>query len=425
MALADSLPTHWDLRDPFGDLNLNLGLPVPEFQGHQPPVQHSLNHLHLSHPGQHVQVQDQSSRSLPGSAINSARESAANSTTGRIAWGEGADLCRRRTHSSRATPRTTPGKSKAKPGSDQRRAATPTLFGGRVQLFSAVHDTTPKCAVQMDSLVDRGKNNGPSSARSCSRRREPRPAPDFRQTEDWKKANESRLQKNEQLQELQRRKLLDRPGLMARCQSKFATTNEEALHRPCDIVNDQSCRGSDAGSVSWLDESSLWQGQHYDNNVSLDSRKQSQQADQQTPSCSSQRSRSREVSTQQHGHEHTALYNGQPCSHAAAQNAQATYGYPASGRLDEFAQCGSGPHVKEMPEAWPRRPPTPATARLDNIALLPQADISLLLWKLSRLRLDSTLQHLDTDLATPWLHESSVFPSATKFEFPPWPHDTL
>lgn len=425
MALAGTLPTHWDLRDPFGDLNLNLGPSVPEFQGHQPPVQHSLNHVHLSHPGQHVQVQDQSPRSLPGSAIDSAREGAANNATGRIAWGEGADLRRRRTNSARATPRTTPGKSIAKPGSDQRRAATPTLFGGRVQLFSAVHDTTPNCCVQMDSLVDRGKKNGPSSARACSRRREPRPAPDFRQTEDWQKANQSRLQKGEQLQELQRRRLLDRPGLKAKCQGTSATTNGEASRSPCDIVNDQSCRGSDAGSASWLDESSLWQGQHCDNSVSPDGWRQWQQTDEQTQSCSRQRSRSHEVSTQQHRHEHTAFYSAQPCSHAAAQNAQATYGYPASGRLDEFAQLGSGPHVKEMPEAQSRRPPTPATARPDIITLLPQADISLLLWQLSRLRPDTTVQRLDADLATPWLHESSAFPSATKFEIPPWPHDTL
>jgi len=431
MALADALPSHWDLRDPFGDLNLNLGLPfqeiqehqlpvqhVPEFQWHQHPVQHTLNHVDLSLPAQHQQVQDPMFRSLPGSATHSARESAATNDTGRIAWGEGADLRRQRTNSSKTTPRNTPGKSAGKSGSEQRRAATPTLFGGRVKLFSAVHDTTPNCCVQMDSLVDRGKSHGPSSARPSSRRREPRPAPDFRQTEDWKKANQTRLQKGQQLEELQRRRLLERPGLKAKNQSRSVMAHEETL---------QSCRGSDAGSSSsWLDESSLWQGQQCDSNVSPDSRRQWQQAGEQTQSCSSQmRSRSHEVSMQLHRHDHIAHCDGHPSSRTAAQHDRAVSGYPTSGCLDEFAQLGSGVDVKDLAEAQPRRPPTPATARPNNITVPPQADLSLLLLQLSRLRPDDTMQPWHADLATPWIHESVVYPSGTQLEFPPWPHDTL
>lgn len=434
MALADALPSHWDLRDPFGDLNLNLGLPVPafqghqlpvqhvpEFQGHQHPVQHTLNHLDLSLPAQHQQVQGPSLRS--GSATDSARESAATSDTGRIAWGEGADPRRRMTSSSRVTPRTTPGKNVAKPGSEQRRAATPTLFGGRVKLFSAVHDTTPNCCVRMDSLVDRGKSHGPSSTRAPSRRREARPAPDFRQTEDWKRANQSRLQKGQQLQELQQRRLLERPGLKAQSQSRSsmkALAHEEA-------VNEQSCRGSDAGSSSsWLDESSLWQGQQCDSNVSPDSRRRLQQADEQTESCSSQlRSRSHEVPMQLHRHEHSAPCDGPPSSRTVVQHDRAVCDYPASSYLDEFAQLGSGAHVKDIAETQPRRLPTPATARPGNITVSPQADLNLLLLQLSRLRPDNTTQQWNADLATPWIHESVVSPSATQLEFPPWPHDTL
>lgn len=79
-------------------------------------------------------------------------------------------------------PGSSPGLCSAgKPRSSCRSGVT--LYGGRVEYFSSLIDTTPSQHMQMDEIVDRAR---PGGARVLGRR--PRPAPDFRQTEAWQRA---------------------------------------------------------------------------------------------------------------------------------------------------------------------------------------------------------------------------------------------
>ncbi|CAE7281338.1 unnamed protein product, partial [Symbiodinium sp. CCMP2456] len=80
--------------------------------------------------------------------------------------------------------------------------------------------------VSLASLVDRNRS---SSAPCAVQRRAPRPAPDFRQTEDWQRANEVRQRRGRESVEQSQKKLERKPGLrVPSCGSSRQTPVSEA-----------------------------------------------------------------------------------------------------------------------------------------------------------------------------------------------------
>eukprot|EP00440_Ansanella_granifera_P052286 gb/GFBE01056691.1/.p1 GENE.gb/GFBE01056691.1/~~gb/GFBE01056691.1/.p1 ORF type:complete len:375 (+),score=56.73 gb/GFBE01056691.1/:1-1125(+) len=191
--------------------------------------------------------------SMPSSAASTARtpsqRSEARSETRRIAWGPGPPERKRvGSISPRVAPQSAADESAAGPSKRRQRAQTPTLYGGKVRLFSSIHDTTPNRHVQMDDLVDRGR----SSSNPCPKvrsRPEPRPAPDFRQTQDWQRAHESRQRRGQQLHRQQQQRLQERPALRptGRGHNHDSRTEE---HNDSSGESNASSWGSDAGPES-------------------------------------------------------------------------------------------------------------------------------------------------------------------------------
>ncbi|OLQ12269.1 hypothetical protein AK812_SmicGene3849 [Symbiodinium microadriaticum] len=104
----------------------------------------------------------------------------------------------------------------------------------KASLFSVLLDTLPSSTVSLASLVDRNRS---SSAPCAAQRRAPRPAPDFRQTEDWRRANEVRQRRGRESVEQSQKKLERKPGLRVPSRSSSRQTPvSEVLDPKCHLA---------------------------------------------------------------------------------------------------------------------------------------------------------------------------------------------
>jgi len=142
----------------------------------------------------------------------------------RFAWGDG-PLERKRM----LTGSTTSSTPRRVPEPEAQSDGKSTVCRSKAHLFSLVHDTLPTGPVTLEMIVDRRER--PSSI-PCTKRT-PRPAPDFRQTEDWRRAKEAQLRRGLQASE---KKLEQRPGLRPLSRRRQADAEDRQMHKSCSAV---------------------------------------------------------------------------------------------------------------------------------------------------------------------------------------------
>eukprot|EP00443_Scrippsiella_acuminata_P084959 CAMPEP_0115409552 /NCGR_PEP_ID=MMETSP0271-20121206/20065_1 /TAXON_ID=71861 /ORGANISM="Scrippsiella trochoidea, Strain CCMP3099" /LENGTH=639 /DNA_ID=CAMNT_0002833707 /DNA_START=83 /DNA_END=1999 /DNA_ORIENTATION=+ len=127
-----------------------------------------------------------------------------------------------------------------------------TLYGGKMEFFSTVLDTTPQRHVQMDDLVDRGR---PLFGNTAPRRPQPRPPPDFRQTEAWKRAFAVRQRSRQPRQRGREERPGGQRGLSPRGQSTgpMPRPRRQLIARPKRACSSHSTSGLSKEALDMLD----------------------------------------------------------------------------------------------------------------------------------------------------------------------------
>mmetsp|Transcript_26672 Transcript_26672/g.63542 ORF Transcript_26672/g.63542 Transcript_26672/m.63542 type:complete len:302 (+) Transcript_26672:52-957(+) len=197
----------WQLEDPFGDIHIR---PATVFEPE--PARHA---------------DRPSSLDLRASSVPQRRQPPSAGKNGHFAWGEGP----------RDRPRKLPGpisvsSTPRSPRPLQGPESTRAPPRPKASLFSVLHDTLPSSTVSLATLVDRNRS---SSAPCAAQRRAPRPAPDFRQTEDWRRANEVRQRRGRESVEQSQKKLERKPGLRVPSRSSSRQTPASEAKFPSSV----------------------------------------------------------------------------------------------------------------------------------------------------------------------------------------------
>lgn len=190
----------WQLENPFQDVCIRPVVSASPFPGESPDKR-----------GEELENSFQESAQVRTTQV------APSEVQRRFAWGDGPSPRMLTGSTTSSTPR--------RQDSEAHSDGKATVCRSKANLFSLLHDTLPTGPVTLDMIVVR--RDRPSTP---TLKRTPRPAPDFRQTEDWQRAKEAQLRRGLQVPE---KKLEQRPGLRPVSRQRRQHSEDKQPHKSC------------------------------------------------------------------------------------------------------------------------------------------------------------------------------------------------